>query len=37
MKTEITGNRFVKNTHHSLKITGLKRINILFGIGKMKK
>lgn len=31
MKTEITGNRFVKNTQHSLKITGLERVNILFG------
>lgn len=31
MKTEITGNRFVKNTQHSLKIIGLERVNILFG------
>jgi predicted ATP-dependent endonuclease of OLD family len=31
MKTEITGDRFVKNTQHPLKITGLERVNILFG------
>lgn len=31
MKTEITGNRFVKNTQHPLKITDLGRVNILFG------
>lgn len=31
MKTEITGNRFVKNTQQSLKVTGLGRVNILFG------
>lgn len=31
MKKEITGNRFVKNTQHPLKITGLERVNVLFG------
>src|SRR3989344_8706963 len=31
MKTEITGNRFIKNSQHTLKITNLGRVNVLFG------
>ena len=31
MKTEITGNRFIKSSQQLLKVTGLCKVNVLFG------